>query len=76
MSKYFLLILFLFQTSDVSGSAAMNMDTGISYTSTSKRLRVNGPSQATDRNGQATGDNLSRSAHRGMFYNSPRPNTS
>ena len=45
----------------------MDVDIGIPFGSTSKRLRMNGPSQGTDRNGQEIGDSNIGSSHRGSF---------
>lgn len=47
----------------------MDIDLGMSFGSTNKRLRMNGPSQITDRNGQPTGESHVGSSHRGnAFY--------
>ena len=44
----------------------MDLDLGISFGSTNKRLRMNGPSQSTDRNGQL--DNNIGSSLRGNYF--------
>ena len=47
----------------------MDVDLGIPFGSTNKRLRMNGPSQSADRNGQLTDDNIIGSSHRGTLKN-------
>ena len=63
----YIFILSIFQTSDGSRSTAMDIDLGIPFGSTNKRLRMNGPSQGADRNGQLTDDNNIGSSHRGTI---------
>ena len=65
----YIFILSIFQTSDGSRSTAMEIDLGIPFGSTNKRLRMNGPSQGADRNGQLTDDNIIGSSHRGTLKN-------
>lgn len=45
----------------------MDIDLGIPFGSANKRLRMNGPSQGADRNGQLTDDNNIGSSHRGTL---------
>ena len=45
----------------------MDIDLGVPFGSTNKRLRMNGPSQGADRNGQLTDDNIIGSSHRGTL---------
>ena len=45
----------------------MEMDLGIPYGSTTKRIRMNGPAQGSDRNGQSTDENLIGLSHRGIL---------
>ena len=47
----------------------MDIDLGVPFGSTNKRLRMNGPSQGADRNGQLTDDNIIGSSHRGTLKN-------
>ena len=63
-NECYLLLYNLFKTSDGSRSTAM--DLGMSFGSTNKRLRMNGPS--TDRNGQPTEDNNIGLSQRGRVY--------
>ena len=65
----YIFILSIFQTSDGSRSTAMDIDLGVPFGSTNKRLRMNGPSQGADRNGQLTDDNIIGSSHRGTLKN-------